>query len=143
MLPHGRKKAIDLQAFEPGDEEAFRPYRRLALRVLERALLDLTAEAGSISDRESAQLFLASSRMLVLWCQIAGLDPSHIVRRVETLTTLRTRGHAAARWPLVIDRLTGEGSRKHRPVSRHDRLDGRDTAGELDRVALIHHNHGL
>ena len=75
MVPDGRQNDLGGADFAPGGEEALRPYRRLAVRVLERALLDVTNATGSASDRESARVFLASSRMLVLWCQIAALDP--------------------------------------------------------------------
>jgi hypothetical protein len=94
MVPDGHQNDLGSSNVEPGGEEALRPYRRLAVRVLERALLDMTA--GSASDRESARVFLASSRMLVLWCQIAALDPSYVVGRVRRLATPQTAERDAA-----------------------------------------------
>jgi hypothetical protein len=83
MVPDRRQNDLGRADFAPGGEEALRPYRRLAIRVLERALLDVTNAAGSAKDRESARVFLASSRMLGLWCRVAALDPSYVVGRVQ------------------------------------------------------------
>ena len=95
MVPDRRENDLGGADFAPGGAEAFRPYRRLAIRVLERAMLDVTNATGSAIDRESARVFLASSRMLVLWCQVASLDPSYVVGRVQRLTTPATREHDA------------------------------------------------
>jgi hypothetical protein len=97
MVPDRRQNDLGGARFELAGDEALRPYRRLAVRVLERALLDVTNTAGSASDRESARVFLASSPMLVLWCQIAALDPSYVVRCTQRLTTPRTRQPDASR----------------------------------------------
>lgn len=67
-------------------DEAFRPYRHLAVRVLARAFLDLADPARSPSERESARVFLAGSGMLFHWCQVAALNPRCIVSRAEKLT---------------------------------------------------------
>jgi hypothetical protein len=53
----------------------FTPYRHLAMRVLTRALRDLSNPAGKPTDRESARRFLAGSPMLFHWCRVAELDP--------------------------------------------------------------------
>jgi len=60
-------------------DEAFEPYRLLAVRVLARACMDLTNPSGSGVDRESARVFLAGSGMLLHWCRVAGLDPSRLL----------------------------------------------------------------
>jgi len=54
-------------------DAGFTPYRHLAIRVLARALLDVST--GSASDREGARLFFAGSRMLFHWCRVAAVDP--------------------------------------------------------------------
>jgi hypothetical protein len=64
-------------------DEAFRPYRHLAVRVLARALEDLSNPTGSATDRESARLFLAGSGMLFHWCRVAALDPCRVVNHAE------------------------------------------------------------
>jgi hypothetical protein len=67
-------------------DEGFRPYRQLAVRVLARALLDLSNPDGSATDRESARVFLSGSGMLFHWCRVAALDPRRLVNHVESLT---------------------------------------------------------
>jgi hypothetical protein len=67
-------------------DEAFQPYRHLAVRVLACAFQDLANPMGSRADRESARAFLAGSAMLVHWCRVAALDPSCVVNRAEKLT---------------------------------------------------------
>ncbi len=52
-------------------------YRRLATRVIHRALLDL--ESPSKVDRETARTFLAGSPMLRFWCQLAQLNAGRVV----------------------------------------------------------------
>jgi hypothetical protein len=66
-------------------DEALQPYRRLAVRVLACAFLDLANPRGPAGDRESARAFLAGSGMLIHWCRVAALDPSRIVRHAEKL----------------------------------------------------------
>ena len=66
-------------------EEALRPYRHLARRVLALALLDAANPGGSTADRESAREFLNGSRMLVHWCRVAALEPSCVVTAAEKL----------------------------------------------------------
>lgn len=61
-------------------DEAFLPYRHLALHVLARALRDLSSAAGGAADRESARMFLAGSPMLSHWCRVAALDPGLVSR---------------------------------------------------------------
>lgn len=60
-------------------------YRRLAVRVIERAFRDITAPTCPPSDRESAREFLAGSHMLFHWCSVAALDPRRVMARAATL----------------------------------------------------------
>jgi hypothetical protein len=66
-------------------------YRHLAVRVLARALRDLSDPAGSATDRESARRFFAGSRMLFHWCRVAELDPRWIVHRAARHTPAAVR----------------------------------------------------
>jgi hypothetical protein len=77
-------RSTQLHASTPLDE-GFLPYRQLAVRVLARALFDLTDGHGSPTDRESARAFLAGSHMLVHWCRVAAVDPSCVVKHAEKL----------------------------------------------------------
>lgn len=70
-----------------GSDARFQPYRRLAVRVLTRAVLDVISPAASFTDRESARVFLAGSAMLRHWCEVAALNPDRITRSVERITT--------------------------------------------------------
>ena len=81
-----------------GSDARFHPYRRLAVSVVTRAVLDVINPAASFSDRESARVFLAGSAMLRLWCQVAALNPDRITRSVERIT---------AGFVVVSDDLTG------------------------------------
>jgi hypothetical protein len=65
--------------------DALRPYRHLAVRVIDQALRDLASPVGSTSDRESARAFLAGSPGLYLWCELAALDPQWVVIRLKNL----------------------------------------------------------
>lgn len=56
-------------------------YRRLALRVIDRAWRDAGDPAGAPGDRSTALAFLAGSRMLFLWCEVAALDPYGMMDR--------------------------------------------------------------
>ena len=69
-----------------GYDEAFMPYRHLALHVLASALRDLSNAAAAATDRESARLFLAGSPMLLPWCRVAALDPRVVTRHVARST---------------------------------------------------------
>ena len=60
-------------------DEQFRPYRRLAVRVLTRAVLDVMDTGESSTHRKSARAFLAGSPMLQHWCHVAALDPDRMV----------------------------------------------------------------
>jgi hypothetical protein len=62
-------------------DEAFTPYRHLAMHVLARALRDLS-NPGSPTDCESARRFLAGSPMLLHWCRVAALDPRLVTQHV-------------------------------------------------------------
>ena len=68
-------------------EERLRPYRHLAMRVLARAVLDVTDPAGSAADRESARAFLAGSLMLQHWCRVASLNPDCVAERAVRFTS--------------------------------------------------------
>lgn len=89
---------LELSASEAAcrDEASTQAYRRLAIRVLARALLDANGPGGSASDRESARVFLAGSSMLFHWCRVASLDPSWVVERVERLDHPVSATNAAA-----------------------------------------------
>jgi hypothetical protein len=79
-----------------GYDEAFRPYRQLAIRVLISALRDAASASGSAADRNSARAFLSDSHMFVHWCQVAALDPRSIAQRVGKLLG---NGNGAASFP--------------------------------------------
>jgi|WetSurMetagenome_2_1015567.scaffolds.fasta_scaffold1083835_1 hypothetical protein len=66
-------------------DEGILPYRHLALRVLARALRDLS-EAATSADRDSARSFLTGSAMLTHWCQVAEIDPHMVSRHVARFT---------------------------------------------------------
>src|SRR5687767_8673121 len=80
-------RGLDLSDGEAAcrDAASTQAYRRLAIRVLARALLDVAGPGSSASDRESARVFLAGSSMLSHWCRVASLDPSWVVKRAERL----------------------------------------------------------
>jgi hypothetical protein len=73
-------------------EEAYRPYRRLAVGVLARALQDLSNPAGTATDRESARVFFTGSGMLSYWCLVASLDPQWVAGRVLKLQQVTPQG---------------------------------------------------
>jgi hypothetical protein len=73
-------------------EEAYRPYRRLAVGVLARALQDLSNPAGTATDRESARVFFTGSGMLSYWCLVASLDPQWVAGRVLKLQQVAPQG---------------------------------------------------
>lgn len=68
-------------------DERLRPYRHLAMRVLARAVLDMTDPTGSAADRRSARAFLAGSVMLQHWCRVAALDPDYVAERAVRVTS--------------------------------------------------------
>jgi hypothetical protein len=76
-------------------DEAFMPYRHLAVRVLACALRDVAGHAGSHADRKSARQFFAGCPMFFHWCRVAGLDP-HLVARHAT--RLRTKSCGPVGW---------------------------------------------
>jgi len=80
--------AMGREGYEtPGTcDDAFRPYRHLAIRVLMSALRDAASVTGSKANRDSARVFFANSRMLSHWCRVAALDPHSIADRVGKLT---------------------------------------------------------
>jgi len=63
-------------------------YRRLAMRVIERAVRDMTAPVCAATDRESARVFLAGSPMLFHWCSVAEIDPRRVVAQTSGLGRL-------------------------------------------------------
>lgn len=77
---------------EDTSEETFRPYRRLAMGVLALAFSDLTKPARSATDRESARVFLAGSRMLAHWCRVAALHPSWVADQAAKQTATADSG---------------------------------------------------
>lgn len=64
-------------------------YRRLSVRVIEQAFRDIVAAPGSAPECHSARTFLAGSPMLHLWCQLAALDPAHVVAHAIQLVENR------------------------------------------------------
>ena len=77
--------------------ETFRPYKRLAVRVIALALQDAANPVGSPTHAESARTFLAGSPMLRLWCEIAHLDPHSIAVGATALVrppAARIKDHA-------------------------------------------------
>ena len=59
--------------------------RRLAARVIEQAFRDLSGSVGSRADQKSARVFLAGSRMLYCWCEIANVSAAWIIARATKL----------------------------------------------------------
>jgi hypothetical protein len=72
-------------------DEAFRPYRHLAIRVLLSALRDAAGDGGSIANRDSARAFLSDSNMFQHWCRVAALDPQSLAAHVGKLTSAKHR----------------------------------------------------
>lgn len=68
---------------DPVEEAA--TYRRLAVRVIERAFRDITAPTCAAGDRSSAREFLAGSSMLLHWCSVADIDPRYVIARASSL----------------------------------------------------------
>lgn len=67
------------------------PYRRLAMRVIERALRDIARPGCGSKDRETAREFLAGSAMLLHWCRVATLDPRRVIATAATLERSRLK----------------------------------------------------
>jgi hypothetical protein len=86
-----RRRRVSVAGGGIASDERLRPYRKLAIRVLARAVLDVTDPAGSANDRESARAFLAGSAMLEHWCHLAALDPDCVAANLERLTQQATR----------------------------------------------------
>ena len=59
--------------------------RHLAVRVIERAVRDLSASGASDADRESARGFLSGSPMLYRWCELANVSASWMMGRATRL----------------------------------------------------------
>jgi hypothetical protein len=81
-----KRRSITVAGRSVACDERWRPYRQLAIRVLARAVLDVTNPAGSANDRETARAFLAGSAMLEHWCHVAAVDPLCIAANVDRLT---------------------------------------------------------
>jgi hypothetical protein len=77
--------AADQSGWIDDPSEAAATYRRLAVRVIERAFRDVTAATCPSVDRQTAQEFLAGSRMFFHWCRVAALDPRRVMARAATL----------------------------------------------------------
>ena len=60
-------------------------YRRLAIRIIQRAFKDMIEPACAAGDRESAWAFLAGSPMLLHWCSVAALDSRTVIVRATAL----------------------------------------------------------
>jgi hypothetical protein len=76
--------------------EALRPYRHLAVRVIDQALRDLASPVGSTVDRESARAFLSGSAGLRDWCELAALDPQWVVIQLRKVLAWHNQVEAAA-----------------------------------------------
>jgi len=87
--------------------------RRLAARVIEQALKDALRPSGSLTDRESARTFLAGSRMLHYWCELAGFDPGRVTNRARRLLTTSADSSVLS----LLGTPRGAGSARHRPVA--------------------------
>jgi hypothetical protein len=59
--------------------------RHLAARIIQQAFHDLSGSAGSCADQTSARTFLAGSRMLYCWCEIANVNAARIIARARKL----------------------------------------------------------
>ena len=59
--------------------------RHLAARVIEQAVRDLSGFSGSREDQKSARVFLAGSRMLYRWCEMANVSAARIIARAGQL----------------------------------------------------------
>jgi hypothetical protein len=79
-------------------------YRRLAMRVIERALKDLARPECGGEDRETAREFLAGSPMLLHWCRVATLDPRRVIASAVAVER-RQRRLEASRASERADRL--------------------------------------
>lgn len=62
------------------------PCRHLAARVIAQAVKDVLQPGQTAADRRTARRFLAGSKMLYYWCEIAGLDTSQVIRVAGLLT---------------------------------------------------------
>lgn len=82
-------QAVYPQLADDVAEEAV-TYRRLAVRVIQRAFKDITAPACPADDRRSAREFLAGSPMLFHWCSVAALDPRRVIAKATTLRSPRS-----------------------------------------------------
>lgn len=74
-------------------------HRRLALRVIERALRDIVAPHCAAADRQTAREFLAGSSMLVHWCSVATLDPGRVTAWARAIDpAARRSARTPGRW---------------------------------------------
>jgi hypothetical protein len=78
-------------------------YRRLAMRVIERAFRDVSPQGSGARERQTAREFLGGSVMLFHWCQVARLDPRRVISSALALES-RTRA-------LLIDFAASSGDR--------------------------------
>ena len=78
--------------------------RHLAVRVIELAFRDLSSSGGSRADRDSARAFLAGSRMLYRWCEIANLSAAGTIARARQLERGSRIGRAAATRERAVSR---------------------------------------
>jgi hypothetical protein len=63
----------------PGHADLLLGYRRLAVRVIERALRDLDSPDQHL--RQSAHAFLTGNPLLSLWCDLAGIGAARVIAR--------------------------------------------------------------
>ena len=74
-------------------------YRRLAMRVIERALRDVAPQASSARERRTAHQFLRGSAMLFHWCRVAMLDPRRVI---ASAIVLENQSGAALTHPVTL-----------------------------------------
>lgn len=78
-------------------------YRRLAMRVIERAFRDVSPQGRGARERQTAREFLGGSVMLFHWCQVARLDPRRVI---ATALALDRRSRT-----LLVDLAASSGDR--------------------------------
>ena len=72
-----------------GDNWSAAGCRHLAARVIEQAFRDLSGSAGPSANQNSARTFLAGSRMLYRWCEMADVSAASIIARARRLIELQ------------------------------------------------------
>ena len=92
--------------------------RHLAARVIEQALKDVLQPAQASGDRLTARRFLAGSRMLRYWCDVAGIDAGQVIRVAAVLSGSNESRRTAA-WTSASE---GSSRAPHVLIARDLRL---------------------